>query len=88
MRYEVTLPSLGDEEDAATGGIITSWLADVGDHLEEDDDLVELTTDKAAFVVPSPISGVILELCVFEEDEVKVDDVLCILEIDDENVKV
>jgi 2-oxoglutarate dehydrogenase E2 component (dihydrolipoamide succinyltransferase) len=85
MRYKVTLPALGDEEDAALGGTITGWIAEIGEHVEEDDDLLELTTDKAAFVVPCPKSGVILEQCVVEDDVVQVDDLLCIIEMEDED---
>jgi 2-oxoglutarate dehydrogenase E2 component (dihydrolipoamide succinyltransferase) len=79
MRYEVTLPSLGDNgEDTA---IVSLWLADEGDIVNENDDLVEMTTDKAAFTVPSPKTGTLLEKLVEEDDEVAVGDVLCILEI-------
>ena len=79
MRYEVTLPSLGDNgEDTA---IVSLWLTDEGDIVNENDDLVEMTTDKAAFTVPSPKTGTLVEKLVEEDDEVAVGDVLCILEI-------
>jgi pyruvate/2-oxoglutarate dehydrogenase complex dihydrolipoamide acyltransferase (E2) component len=79
MQYEVTLPSLGDDlEDMAR---VSMWLADEGDIVNENDDLVEMVTDKAAFTVPSPKSGTLIEKLVDEEDEVKVGDVICILEI-------
>lgn len=79
MQYEVTLPSLGDDlEEMAR---VSMWLADEGDIVNENDDLVEMVTDKAAFTVPSPKSGTLVEKLVDEEDEVKVGDVICILEI-------
>jgi len=79
MRYEVTLPELGDDSvDRAT---VTLWLADEGDIVSENDDLVEMTTDKAAFSVPSPKAGTLIEKMVEEDDEVSVGDVLCIIEI-------
>lgn len=81
MMYEVILPSLGDDEDAVTGGAVSAWLARVGDELAVNDDLLELTTDKAAFVVPCPTAGILRELRVAEGDEVRVGDVLCVLEI-------
>lgn len=84
MQYEVRLPSLGEERDAVTGGIVSYWLADEGVLLEEGDDLIELTTDKAAFVMPCPMSGILLEKRVDEGDEVSVGNVLCIVEIADE----
>ena len=79
MLYEVTLPSLGD--DATETATVTLWLADEGDIVNEEDDLVEMTTDKAAFTVPSPKTGTLVEKLVEEDDEVKVGDVICILEI-------
>ena len=83
MRYKVQLPSLGDEEDAVTGGKISCWLADVGNVLDTGDDLLELTTDKAAFVVPSPRAGTLMEQCVRAGDEVQVGDLLAVLDADD-----
>ena len=79
MKYEVILPSLGDalEEEA----IVSIWFAQVGDILNEGDDLVELTTDKAAFTVPSPKTGTLIERMFDEDDAVKVDDILCVLEV-------
>ena len=80
MRFEVVLPSLGDDDDAVEGGAISQWLAEVGATLNQDDDLLELTTDKAAFVVPCPTAGTLIERRVSEGDRVKVGDVLCVLE--------
>lgn len=80
MRIEVPLPSLGDETDTVAGGTVIAWLVDVGTELAEGDDLLELTTDKAAFVVASPAAGTLLERCVAEGDKVAIGDVLCILE--------
>lgn len=79
MQYEVTLPSLGDDLDEIAR--VSLWLADEGDIVNENDDLVEMVTDKAAFTVPSPKSGTLVAKLVDEEDEVKVGDVICILEI-------
>lgn len=80
MRVEVVLPSLGDDDDAVAGGTVSFWLAEVGAALREGDDLLELTTDKAAFVVPSPAAGVLAEQCVREGDRIAVGDVLGVLE--------
>ena len=79
MLYEVTLPSLGD--DATETATVSLWLADEGDIVNEEDDLVEMSTDKAAFTVPSPKTGTLLEKLVEEDDEVKAGDAICILEI-------
>ncbi len=78
MTYEVTLPFLG--EDASDTATISQWLVAEGATVEEGDDLVEMTTDKAAFNVPSPAAGIVAELCVREGENVTAGDVLCILE--------
>ena len=80
MQIEITLPSLGDDDDAVTGGTISEWLVKNGS-VSEGDDLLELTTDKAAFVLPAPRSGVLVERKVEEGDTVAVGDVICIFEV-------
>jgi len=84
MRVDVPLPSLGDDDDAVTGGKVAFWLAEVGDSLSEGDDLLELTTDKAAFVVPCPDAGRLVEKCVAEGDEIEVGQVVAALETNGE----
>lgn len=79
MRYEVKLPDLGD--DAASEATVSYWLVEEGDEVAESDDLVEMTTDKAAFSIPAPKSGILLEKLVEEGEDIAVGDVLCILEI-------
>ncbi len=81
MRVDVKLPNLGDEEDAVPGGKVSAWLAQCGDPLAVGDDLLELTTDKAAFVVPCPQDGILAEQCVAQGNEVAVGDLLGTLEI-------
>ena len=78
MAIEVKLPSLG--EDAADEATIGYWLVGEGDTVREGDDLVEMTTDKAAFSVPSPADGTVAKLVAAEGDVVRVGDVLCTLE--------
>lgn len=80
MKFEVKLPGLGeDDTDAVT---VSSWLAEVGDDLKEGDDLLELTTDKAAFSLPAPRDGVLRELRVRDGDEIVIGDVVCIFDIE------
>ena len=79
MRYEVTLPKLGDETEAAA--TVAFWLVDEGDDVRKGDDLVELTTDKASFTLPSPKKGTVVEMLVQEDEEVQVGDALCVLEV-------
>ena len=79
MTIDVRLPDLGDDGVAEVS--ISAWLAEVGAHLAEGDDLLEITTDKAAFCVPCPQSGVLKETRVRPGDEIRVGDVICALEI-------
>jgi pyruvate/2-oxoglutarate dehydrogenase complex dihydrolipoamide acyltransferase (E2) component len=78
MPLDVTLPSLG--EDAADEATIGYWLVVEGDKVREGDDLVEMTTDKAAFSVPSPADGTVARIVASEGDVVRVGDVLCTFE--------
>jgi len=79
MKLEVRLPSMG--EDAADEATVAYWPVEEGEVVHEGDDLVELTTDKAAFSVPCPKSGTLVEKVVEEGDEVAVGDLICILEV-------
>ncbi len=79
MRVDVVLPDLGDESTEAV--TISDWLSRVGDSVKEGDDLVELTTDKAAFSLPAPRAGVVAELKVQPGDTVNVGAVLCVLDV-------
>ncbi len=78
MKHEVKLPELG--EDANEAASVGFWMVETGSYVNEGDELLELTTDKAAFSVPSPASGVLTEKCVEDGDEVSVGDLLCVLE--------
>ena len=78
---EVKLPELG--EDAGDEARVSFWYVDVGEEVEKDDDLVQLITDKATFDVPSPAAGKVAELVADEDDEVKVGQVLCRLQVED-----
>lgn len=81
MKVDVTLPSLGDDDDAVHGGTVTAWLATPGTSLAEGDDLLEITTDKAAFVVPAPQAGTLVEQLVNEGDDVNVGERVATLEV-------
>jgi pyruvate/2-oxoglutarate dehydrogenase complex dihydrolipoamide acyltransferase (E2) component len=79
MTFEVKLPDLG--EDTATEVVVSCWLVREGDSVAEGEDLLEVTTDKAAFTVPCPKSGTVDELLVDEGDIVEVEEPLCLLEV-------
>jgi len=78
MAYEVKVPDMGEEaENEAT---VSYWKVEEGDTIKKDDDLVEVTTDKGAFVIPAPVSGTVTEIRAEEGDVVKVGDVLAIID--------
>ena len=73
----VILPVLGEGIDKAT---VSYWFFKEGDKVNEKEDLVELTTDKATFNLPSPCSGVLSEIFFHEGDAVNVGEVLAVIE--------
>ena len=74
---EVKLPFLAEESPQAT---VSFWHVDEGDAVEEGDDLVEMSTSKAVFNVPAPVSGTVGEIIAQEGDVVKVGEDLCTIE--------
>lgn len=73
----VILPELGEGIEKAT---VSYWYFKAGDKLDEKGDLVELTTDKATFNLPSPCSGILAEILFHEGDTVNVGEVLAIID--------
>ncbi|HEY5578100.1 MAG TPA: biotin/lipoyl-containing protein, partial [Acidimicrobiia bacterium] len=76
MATTVTMPQLGE---TVTEGTILSWAKQVGETVREDEVLVEISTDKVDTEVPSPASGVILEILVAEGQTVPVGTALCVI---------
>ncbi|GGO59954.1 dihydrolipoamide acetyltransferase component of pyruvate dehydrogenase complex [Microbacterium nanhaiense] len=70
---DVTLPELGE---SVTEGTVTRWLKQVGDTVEVDEPLLEISTDKVDTEVPSPVAGTVLELLAAEDDTVEIGAVL------------
>ena len=66
---DVVMPQMGV---SVSEGTITRWLRTVGDHIQADDPLLEISTDKVDTEVPSPGSGVLLEILVQEGQTVPV----------------
>ncbi|MDX1630655.1 MAG: biotin/lipoyl-containing protein, partial [Thermoanaerobaculia bacterium] len=59
MATEVVMPQMGE---SIAEGTITKWLVEVGDEVERDQPLLEISTDKVDAEIPSPTSGVLLEI--------------------------
>ena len=76
MATNVTLPALGE---SVTEGTVTMWLKSVGDTVEVDEPLLEISTDKVDTEIPSPVAGVLLEIRAAEDDTVEVGAVLAVV---------
>ncbi|MCG7273957.1 2-oxoglutarate dehydrogenase, E2 component, dihydrolipoamide succinyltransferase [Corynebacterium afermentans] len=76
MAHSVEMPELGE---SVTEGTITTWLKEVGDTVEVDEPLLEVSTDKVDTEIPSPVAGVILEIKADEDDTVEIGDVIAII---------
>ncbi|WP_308439084.1 biotin/lipoyl-containing protein, partial [Streptomyces longispororuber] len=66
---DVTLPALGE---SVTEGTVTRWLKEVGEEVEADEPLLEVSTDKVDTEIPAPVAGVLLEIVVGEDETAEV----------------
>ncbi|GAA2038541.1 2-oxoglutarate dehydrogenase, E2 component, dihydrolipoamide succinyltransferase [Terrabacter terrae] len=69
MSERVTMPALGE---SVTEGTVTRWLKNVGDRIEVDEPLLEVSTDKVDTEIPSPVAGTLQEILAQEDDTVPV----------------
>jgi pyruvate dehydrogenase E2 component (dihydrolipoamide acetyltransferase) len=69
MSERVTMPALGE---SVTEGTVTRWLKNVGDTVQVDEPLLEVSTDKVDTEIPSPVAGVLQEILANEDDTVPV----------------
>lgn len=79
--YKLLLPSMGEGVMEAT---IITWLFSEGDHVKEDDSVVEIATDKVDSDVPTPVSGKIVKILKQKDEVAKVGEAIAILEIEGE----
>ncbi|GAA2799246.1 2-oxoglutarate dehydrogenase, E2 component, dihydrolipoamide succinyltransferase [Saccharopolyspora taberi] len=66
---DVTMPALGE---SVTEGTITRWLKQVGETVEVDEPLLEVSTDKVDTEIPSPVAGTVLEIAAGEDETAEV----------------
>ncbi|KUJ38743.1 hypothetical protein ADL25_20940 [Streptomyces sp. NRRL F-5122] len=69
MTVSVILPALGE---SVTEGTVTRWLKQPGEHVQEDEPLLEVSTDKVDTEIPAPATGVLLTIVVGEDETVEV----------------
>ena len=77
MATEVVMPQMGE---SIAEGTITKWLKNVGDHIERDEPLFEISTDKVDAEIPSPAAGTLTEIKFKEGETVEVDTVVAVLD--------
>ncbi|WP_431159002.1 dihydrolipoamide acetyltransferase family protein [Winogradskyella poriferorum] len=78
-RIEFKMPKLGE---SITEAAIITWFKSVGDHIDEDEMLLEVATDKVDSEVPSNVSGTIEEILFNANDVIKIGDTIAIIESD------
>ena len=83
MATEILMPQMGE---SIAEGTLTRWLAKVGDTVERDQPLLEISTDKVDSEIPSPASGVLLEIRHQEGETVPVNEVIGLIGAEGEQV--
>ena len=78
----VTMPELGE---SVTEGTVTRWLKQVGDSVEVDEPLLEVSTDKVDTEIPSPVAGTLLSITTDEDETVEVGAELAVIGDPDES---
>jgi pyruvate dehydrogenase E2 component (dihydrolipoamide acetyltransferase) len=77
MPTNVIMPQMGE---SVAEGTVTKWLKKVGDRVERDDPLFEITTDKVDAEIPSPAAGVLTQILVKENETVAVNTVVGVID--------
>src|SRR5207253_1063238 len=76
MSTEVVMPQMGE---SIAEGTITRWIKQVGERVERDEPLFEISTDKVDAEIPSPVAGVLTEIKFKEGETVEVNKVVAII---------
>src|SRR2546423_5061416 len=79
MATPITMPQLGE---SVTEGVISRWLKAEGDHVERDESLVEIVTDKVNAEMPSPVAGTLVKIMAPEGATIPVGGELAEIEVD------
>ena len=76
MKVEMLMPQMGE---SIAEGTIVRWIKHVGDTVERDEPMFEISTDKVDAEIPAPIAGVITEIKVKEGETVPVNSVVAVI---------
>src|SRR6266404_7994707 len=79
MATEIVMPQMGE---SIAEGTITKWMKNVGDHVDRDEPLFEISTDKVDAEIPSPAAGTLTEIRFKEGETVEVNTVVAMLDGD------
>ena len=77
---QITMPQMGE---SVTEGTVLGWLKQVGDRVEADEPLVEVSTDKVDAEIPAPAAGTLVKILAEADETVQVGSVLGEIEPDD-----
>jgi 2-oxoglutarate dehydrogenase E2 component (dihydrolipoamide succinyltransferase) len=84
MPTPIVMPQMGE---SIAEGTIVRWIKKVGDHVDRDEPLFEITTDKVDAEIPSPAAGILAEITAKEGDTVSVNTVVGSIQIAGEEAK-
>src|SRR6187397_3267383 len=76
MPTPIVMPQMGE---SIAEGTIVRWVKKVGDTVDRDEPIFEISTDKVDAEIPSPAAGVLLEIRVHEGETVAIDTVVAVL---------
>jgi pyruvate dehydrogenase E2 component (dihydrolipoamide acetyltransferase) len=77
MPTDVVMPQMGE---SITEGTITKWLKKLGDNIQRDEPLFEISTDKVDAEIPSPVAGILSEIKIGEGTTVQINTVVAVIE--------
>src|SRR5438270_9453433 len=77
---QITLPAMGE---SVTEGTVLEWRKQVGDHVEAEEPIVDVSTDKVDAEVPAPASGTLTAIHIGPDETVAVGAVLGEISVDD-----
>ena len=77
---QISMPQMGE---SVTEGTVLGWLKQVGDRVEADEPLVEVSTDKVDAEVPAPASGTLIKILAEPDSTVEVGAILGEIEVGD-----
>lgn len=83
MKVDVLMPKMGE---SITEGTLIKWYKNKGDHVEKDEIIFEISTDKVDTEIPSPESGILVDIKVFENETVDVDAIVAVIDTDGNSI--